>query len=29
MFLARVELVKLSDVPEKAYNSRPSEIGGF
>ena len=25
----RVELVKLSGVPEKAYNPRPSEFGGF
>ena len=25
----RVELVKLSGVTEKAYNSRPSEFGGF
>ena len=29
MFVARVELVKLSDVPKKAYNSRSSEFGGF
>ena len=29
MFFARVELVNPSDVPEKAYNSRPSEFGSF
>ena len=29
VFAARLELVKLSDVPEKAYNSRSSEFVSF
>ena len=29
MFVARVDLVTLSDVPEEAYNSRPSGFGSF
>ena len=29
IFFARVVLMKLSDVPEKAYNLRSSEFGGF
>ena len=29
MHVCRVKLVKRSDVPERAYNSRSSEFGGF